>query len=105
MVGQGVDLPVPTWGSRVPGVPLAYTIIHMGKQENKRIELAKRILDTTDTKTLDMVAHVLGAGKVQPFTEAEIEEFEAIAAGMRDGTIKSIPWKDAKAKALRAIGK
>ncbi|MBP6310704.1 MAG: hypothetical protein KA408_00425 [Flavobacteriales bacterium] len=77
----------------------------MGKKEDKRIELAKRVLDTTDTKTLAMVEHVLSAGTEQQFNEAEIKEFIAISEGMSNGTIKSIPWSDVKAKALRSMGK
>lgn len=77
----------------------------MGKKEDKRIELAKRVLDTTDTKTLAMVEYVLSAGTEQQFNEEEIEEFMVISAGMSNGTIKSIPWAEVKTKALRSLGK
>lgn len=77
----------------------------MGKQPDRRIDLAMRVLDTTDPKTLDIIDHILMAGQVQRFTEAEIEEFEAIADGMRKGTIKSIPWEEVRAGLLKSLGK
>jgi len=77
----------------------------MGKQPDRRIDLAKRVLDTTDPKTLDIIDHISMAGQVQRFTEAEIEEFEAIADGMRKGTIKSIPWEEVRAGLLKSLGK
>ena len=77
----------------------------MGKQPDRRIDLAKRVLDTTDPKTLDIIDHTLMAGQVQRSTEAEIEEFEAIADGMRKGTIKSIPREEVRAGLLKSLGK
>jgi len=77
----------------------------MGKQPDRRIDLAKRVLDTTDPKTLDIIDHILMAGQVQRSTEAEIEEFEAIADGMRKGIIKSIPWEEVRAGLLKSLGK
>lgn len=77
----------------------------MGKLQDKRIELAKRVLDTTDAKTLDLIDHVLTAGKVQEFTKEEIAEFEAIADGMRKGTIKSVPWEEVRLGLLKSLGK
>jgi len=73
----------------------------MSKTADKRIELARRVLDTTDTKTLTILEHVLSAGELQQFSEPEIDEFKAISEGMRNGTIKSIPWSEVKAKALQ----
>lgn len=77
----------------------------MGKLQDKRIELAKLVLDTTDAKTLDLIDHVLMAGQVQDFSEKEIAEFEAISEGMRKGTIKSIPWEEVRASLLKSLGK
>jgi len=77
----------------------------MGKLQDKRIELAKRLLDTTDARTLDLIEHVLTAGQVQRFSEEEIAEFEAIAEGMRKGTIKSMPWEEVRAGLLKSLGK
>lgn len=77
----------------------------MGKLQDKRIELAKRVLDTTDAKTLDIIDHVLMAGHIQHFTETEIAEFEAISDAMQKGTIKGIPWKEVRAGLLKSLGK
>ncbi|MEZ4739194.1 MAG: hypothetical protein R2818_07500 [Flavobacteriales bacterium] len=77
----------------------------MGKLQDKRIELAKRVLDTTDAKTLDIIDQVLMAGQEQRFTKAEIEEFEAIIEGMKKGTIKSLPWEEVRSGMLKSLSK
>ena len=76
---------------------------NMGKQQDKRIELAKRILDTTDKATLDAVEIALFGPAPIKFTKKEIEEMEEQVDRIRNGDDRSYTWAEVKRSAIREL--
>lgn len=77
----------------------------MGKLQDKRIELAKRILDTTDAATLALVEDALTSDRHYRFSSAQIKEFEAILDNMRSDRTASYAWTDVKKHARARVAK
>lgn len=77
----------------------------MGKQQDKRIELAKRILDTTDEAKLDLVAAALNDPKPYVLPEAEIKAFEDYLERYERGEEKPKEWSSVKRRLGGQAGK
>lgn len=77
----------------------------MGKQQDKRIELAKRVLDTTDKATLDAVEIALIGPAPIKFTKKEIEEMEEQVDRIKNGDDRSFTWAEVKRSAIRRTPK
>ena len=77
----------------------------MGKQQDKRIELAKQILDTTDKATLDAVEIALVGLAPIKFTKKEISEMEKQVDRVLKGEERSYTWAEVKRSAIRRTRK
>ena len=75
----------------------------MGKLHDKRIELAKRILDTTDADKLARVEDALEESRPYAFTAAQIKEFKAIRDRIRSGSVPTYTLDEVKRRAKRRI--
>ncbi|HQV74122.1 MAG: hypothetical protein KBA60_00325 [Flavobacteriales bacterium] len=77
----------------------------MGKQQDKRIELAKRLLDTTDEVTLGIVSAALDVPKPYAIPESEIKAFEDYLARYERGEVEPKEWSAIKRKLTRRVAK
>ena len=75
----------------------------MGKLTEKRIELAKRILDTTDARRLAMVEDALNGGGEHAFTPTQIKEFKAIRDRIRNGAVPTYSFQQVKTRAKKHL--
>jgi hypothetical protein len=66
----------------------------MSKLAVKRIELARRVLETTDKRTLDAVEDALHG--TLHFSKSEVVEFEAILERLEKGEEKARTWEAVK---------
>lgn len=73
----------------------------MGKQADKRIDLARRVLETTDKTVLDAIEIALLGRAPARFTRKELAEMEAIADRVERGDEKGRSWPAVKREALR----
>ena len=64
----------------------------MSKLNDRRVAIAKRIMEVKDAHALDAIAKFLDGRAHLAFTEEEVKGFEAIleAHKARDG--RSVPW-------------
>ncbi|HEX2616118.1 MAG TPA: hypothetical protein VHL57_01185 [Flavobacteriales bacterium] len=77
----------------------------MGKLQDKRIELAKKILDTTDPATLAIVEDALSGKGHYQFSPEQVKEFEAIRERMRSSKSPSYSWAEVKKRARGRLAK
>lgn len=75
----------------------------MGKQEDKRIALAKRVLDTTDATTLSALESVLDHGPIMHMPESRIKELEALRDRADRGEVELSSWPDVKRRIRRRL--
>lgn len=75
----------------------------MGKLTDKRIELARRVLDTVDARKLAMVEEALDGGTEQAFTPAQLREFKAIRDRIRSGAVPTYSLQEVKRRAKKHI--
>lgn len=75
----------------------------MGKLTDKRIELAKRVLDTTDADKLARVEEALSNGALYAFTPAEVKKFKAIRDKIRNGEGVTFTAEEVKRRAKRRL--
>lgn len=75
----------------------------MGKITDKRIELARRVLDTVDARKLAMVEEALDGGAEQTFTPAQLREFKAIRDRIRNGAVPTYSLQDVKRRAKKHV--
>ncbi|HRH69104.1 MAG TPA: hypothetical protein PLB89_06340 [Flavobacteriales bacterium] len=73
----------------------------MGKLQDKRIELAKRVLETTDEVTLNIVAAALNDPKPYSLPESEIKAFEDYMERYERGEVKPKEWSAVRRKVTR----
>ncbi|MBS1583579.1 MAG: hypothetical protein JST66_15365 [Bacteroidetes bacterium] len=71
----------------------------MGKLQDKRIELAKKVLDTTDPATLAIVEDALSHERHYQFSPEQVKELDAILDRMRNGRSATYTWADVKKRA------
>lgn len=76
----------------------------MGKLQDKRIELAKKILDTTDPDKLAVVEDALNGTGYYQFSEAQIKEFEVLLKDQRSGQAPTYSWAEVKKRARARVG-
>ena len=75
----------------------------MGKLQDKRIELAKRILDTTDADKLARVEDALEETRPYVFSAAEVKEFKAIRDRIRNGSVTTYTLEEVKRRAKQRV--
>ena len=68
----------------------------MSKQAEKRIALAKEILNTTDPMRLEAVEIALAGNGAPVFTEAQVVEFERFLERYERGEEKATSWSSVK---------
>ncbi|MBK7384033.1 MAG: hypothetical protein IPI81_12015 [Flavobacteriales bacterium] len=73
----------------------------MSKQAEKRIALAKRVLETTDKTKLEAVEIALLGPAPVKFTKKELDEMELLADRMEQGHDPSHSWAEVKRQVLR----
>lgn len=73
----------------------------MGKLQDKRIELAKLVLETTDKTRLDAVEIALLGAPPASFTAEEIRAMEEAADRAERGDDPTFSWSEVKRSALR----
>ncbi|MEZ4789634.1 MAG: hypothetical protein R2811_06405 [Flavobacteriales bacterium] len=77
----------------------------MGKLQDKRIELAKLILETTDKTRLEAVEIALLGTPPVSFTAQEIRAMEELADRAERGEDPTFSWSEVKRSALRRTRK
>ncbi len=77
----------------------------MGKLQDKRIELAKRVLDTTDKTRLDAVEIALLGVPPTELSEADIKDLERQVARIDQGEEKLHSWSDVKKRMAKSSRK
>ena len=75
----------------------------MGKLTDKRIELARRVLDTVDARKLALVEEALDGSAEQAFTPAQIKEFKAIRDRIRSGSVPTWSLQEGKRRAKKHV--
>lgn len=78
-------------------------IPQMGKLTDKRIELARRVLDTVDARKLALVEEALDGSAEQAFTPAQIKEFKAIRDRIRSGSVPTWSLQEVKRRAKKHV--
>lgn len=73
----------------------------MGKLQDKRIELARMVLDTTDKDRLMAVEIALLGMPPLEFSAKELEAMEAEADRAEKGEDRTYTWAEVKRSALR----
>lgn len=68
----------------------------MGKQADKKVELAQLLLAETNKTTLELVEHALMGVPPLSMSEAEIVDLERQAERIKRGEEKTYTWEEVK---------